>query len=377
MSDLYLTNPANLRRIDNGRCLLCSGDWTLDGIVQLDRHLNFFILPEDVALQIDCGQINTMDTAGAWLLHRILSTLEQQCNQVDINNLKPEHNALLELVEKRLPDIAPPDKPKAPVGFDAVGRVTWDQMLQMYGLLSFLGETFLATMHNILVPFRIRWHALFSNIYTAGFNALPIIGLMSFLIGVVLAYQGGSQLKQYGANILIVDLVGLTLLRELAPMLTAIMVAGRTGSSYTAQIGTMKITDEIDALRTMGISPFELLVVPKLLALIIVLPLLTVFSDIVSIFGSMFVASLTLGVSYTDFIDRFQTVIHVRHYMVGIAKAPVFAVIIALIGCFQGFRVGGGADSVGTQVTISVVQAIFLVIVADAIFSILFNWLGI
>ncbi|OAD19402.1 ABC transporter, permease protein [Candidatus Thiomargarita nelsonii] len=201
--------------------------------------------------------------------------------------------------------------------------------------------------------------------------------MLAFLTGVVLAYQGGSQLSQYGANIFIVDLVGITLLRELAPLLTAIIVAGRSGAAYTAQIGTMRVTDEIDALRTLGIAPMELLVLPKLLALIILMPLLSAFADIVGILGGMLIANFSFGVSVTDFLDRLPEAVSLTNYLVGIGKAPVFAAIIALVGCYQGFQVSGGADSVGKQVTVSVVHAIFLVIVVDALFSILFNWLGI
>ncbi|MFO7640787.1 MAG: ABC transporter permease, partial [Candidatus Competibacteraceae bacterium] len=191
-----------------------------------------------------------------------------------------------------------------------------------------------------------------------------------------IAYQGGEQLKFYGANIFIVELVALTLLRELAPLITAIIVAGRTGSSYTAQIGTMRITEEVDALRTIGIPPMDLLVLPKLLALIIALPLLTVFADIFSVFGGMIVARAFLEVSFTEFLDRFAQVVTLTSFLLGVGKAPVFAAIIALVGCYQGFQVRGGADSVGRHTTISVVQAIFLVIAANALFSVVLGGVG-
>ncbi|NJM13497.1 MAG: ABC transporter permease [Synechococcaceae cyanobacterium SM1_2_3] len=227
-----------------------------------------------------------------------------------------------------------------------------------------------------LHPRRFRWAALFSNIETAGVNALPIIALLSFMLGIVIAYQGGQQLKFYGANIFIVDMVSLTMLRELAPLITAIIVAGRTGSSYTAQIGTMQVTEEVDALRTIGISPMDLLVLPKLLALIIALPLLIVFADALSVFGGMVMARALLEVSFEDFIDRFVLVVTPTSFLLGVGKAPFFAAIIALVGCYQGFQVRGGADSVGRQTTVSVVQSIFMVIAADALFSILLGSVG-
>jgi phospholipid/cholesterol/gamma-HCH transport system permease protein len=194
-------------------------------------------------------------------------------------------------------------------------------------------------------------------------------------MGVVIAYQSADQLQRFGANIFIADMVGLSMLRELSPLLTAIIVAGRSGSAYAAQIGTMKISEEIDALRTIGIRPQELLVQPKIIALVIALPLLTVYADVAGVLGGMLMANSMLDISYGVFLDRLEDALSLSSFLTGIIKAPVFAVIIALIGCFQGFQVSGGADSVGRQTTVSVVQSIFLVIVADALFSIIFNWL--
>ena len=213
------------------------------------------------------------------------------------------------------------------------------------------------------------------NVQLAGFDALPITGLLSFLMGIVIAYQGADQLRRFGANIFVADLVGIAMLRELSPLLTAIIVAGRSGSAFTAQIGTMKVTEEIDALRTVGIVPQELLVLPKLLALMIVLPLLTVYTDVTGVLGGMLMARTQLGLTFQVFFDRLKEAIVLSTYLTGLCKAPVFAAIIALVGCYQGFRTAGSADSVGRQTTISVVQSIFLVIVTDAIFSIVFNLL--
>jgi phospholipid/cholesterol/gamma-HCH transport system permease protein len=192
----------------------------------------------------------------------------------------------------------------------------------------------------------------------------------------VVAYQGADQLRQYGANIFVADLVGLSMLREFAPLMTAIIVAGRSGSAYAAQIGTMAVTEEIDAMRTLGIAPLDMLVLPKLLALMIALPLLTVFADVLGVLGGMLMARAQLGVNFGEFLDRFVLAVSPTAYLVGICKAPVFAAVIAVVGCYQGFRTSGGADSVGRQTTRSVVQGIFLVIVADALFSVAFSALG-
>jgi phospholipid/cholesterol/gamma-HCH transport system permease protein len=215
------------------------------------------------------------------------------------------------------------------------------------------------------------------NIQIGGADALPIIGVTSFLLGVVVAYQGADQLRHYGANIFVVDLVGYSMLREFAPLITAIIIAGRSGSAYAAQIGTMVVTEEVDAMRTLGIDPSELLVLPKLLALVIALPLLTVFADVAGVFGGMVMARSRLGIGFHEFMDRFGTELQGPTLLLGIGKAVVFAFIIAVIGCFHGFRTRGSAESVGRQTTASVVESIFLVIVADALFSVAFSMLDI
>lgn len=223
-------------------------------------------------------------------------------------------------------------------------------------------------------PRSIRWRALLRIVELDGVRALPITGLLTFLVGVVIAYQGAEQLRKFGTNIFIVDLVGISLLREIAPLIVAILIAGRSGSAYAAEIGTMKVTEELDAVRTLGISPMSLLVLPRALALVIALPLLTVYADAVGVFGGMLIALGELNVSFVEFIARFEEAVPVRHFLIGLGKAPFFAAIIALVGCYQGFQIRGGVDDVGRHTTISVVQGIFLVIVFDAICSILLNW---
>ena len=258
---------------------------------------------------------------------------------------------------------------------ERVGKITVEIFNQLVEMLSFVGETAIAIAKSIMQPKRIRWRPILFNIRTAGFDALPIVGLLTFLLGVVVAYQGAAQLRQYGANIFVADLIGLSMLREFAPLITAIIIAGRSGSAYAAQIGTMAVTEEIDAMRTLGISPQEMLVLPKIIALVIALPLLTVFADMLGVFGGMLMARQQLDVGFIEFLDRFVKAVSPTTFMIGVGKAPVFAVIIAIVGCFQGFKTKGGADSVGRQTTRSVVQSIFLVIVADALFSIAFSML--
>ena len=358
-----------------GRCR-CQGDWTLAGVEGLDARLRGARWPTG-GIELDGSGIGAIDTAGALLLLNLIAELERDRGPVRLVALREEHRALLELVrERRASAGALTAAPARPGLLERIGRAVLYHLGNCAAFLAFIGETALALVRLLAHPGRFRWRALFGNIETAGVNALPIIALLAFMMGVVIAYQGGRQLEFYGANIFIVELVALTMLRELAPLITAIIVAGRTGSSYTAQIGTMQVTEEVDALRTIGIPPLDLLVVPKLLALVVALPLLTVFADALSVFGGMVMAQTLLDVSFADFLDRLPKVVTLTSFLLGVGKAPVFAAIIALVGCYQGFRVRGGADSVGRQTTVSVVQSIFLVIAADALFSVVLGGVG-
>ena len=367
---------ASIELVPAAAAVRCSGAWTVRGIAGLERHLPDISWPPGKELALDCSAISALDTSGAWLLHRTIRMLEQQGRSIALAGLRPEFDALFRLITVRAATVEPATVPR--IGLLAnVGHWAWDGMHGMYDMLAFTGESATVLFRSLLRPSRIRWRPILHNLQTAGFEALPITGLLSFLMGIVIAYQGADQLQRFGANIFIADLVGLSMLRELAPLLTAIIVAGRSGSAYAAQIGTMKVTEEIDALRTIGVGMHELLVLPKMIALIIALPLLTVYCDVTGVLGGMLMARSKLDVSFDVFLHRLGDAIHLSSFMTGIAKAPVFAAIIALVGCFQGLQVGGSADSVGRQTTVSVVQSIFLVIVADALFSVVFNWLKI
>lgn len=360
----------------DGSSMRCSGFWIVREIAQLEAHLTRITWPETGDLVFDCSALSALDTSGAWLLQRTVHELEARGQKVMFIGLRPEFDALLHLITSSTirPQTPPPALPNL---LARMGRQSWLGLRGLYGMLSFVGVTAIILMHSLTQPHRIRWRAILRNLQTAGFQALPIVGLLSFLMGLVISYQGADQLQRFGANIFIADLVGLSMLRELSPLLAAIIVAGRSGSSYAAQIGTMKVTEEIDALRTIGVGPTELLVLPKLVALVIALPLLTVYADITGVFGGMIMARSKLDVSFDVFLDRLGDAVSLSSFLTGIGKAPVFAAIIALVGCYQGFQVTGSADSVGRQTTMSVVQAIFLVILSDALFSIVFNWLKI
>jgi phospholipid/cholesterol/gamma-HCH transport system permease protein len=368
------TAPAAVRQ--DSRQYRCEGDWTLDGIEALEARLRGIAWPAD-EVRLDGSGIDAIDTTGALRLLGLVAELERDGRRVHLIQFRKEHQALLDLVrERRASAGAAPPPPRTWNRLEILGRRAAFHAIHAIEFLAFVGEAAMALGRLTLHPGRFRWRALFGNIETAGVKALPIVGLLAFMMGLVIAYQGGQQLSVYGANIFIVELVSLTMLRELAPLITAIIVAGRTGSAYTAQIGTMQVTEEVDALRTIGIPPMDLLVLPKLLALTVALPLLTVFADILSVFGGMVMARTLLDVSFGDFLDRFPQVVTPVSFLMGVGKAPVFAAIIALVGCYQGFRVRGGADSVGRQTTVSVVQSIFAVIAADALFSVILGGVG-
>ncbi|HJX16771.1 MAG TPA: MlaE family lipid ABC transporter permease subunit [Acidiferrobacterales bacterium] len=352
----------------------CAGAWTVQGVAPVEQRLTALSLPPASELVFDISAVSALDTAGAWLLHRTIRAVEQRGTTTRISGLKPEFDTLLQLIAARAEVVQPVEPVKAGL-LASIGLQAWRSLFGFSGMLAFIGESAVTFLRSLIQPRRIRWRPVLHNLQTAGFEALPITGLLSFLMGVVIAYQGADQLQRFGANIFIADLVGLSMLRELSPLLTAIIVAGRSGSAYAAQIGTMKINEEIDALRTIGIGPQELLVQPKIVALVIALPLLTVYADVAGVLGGMLMANSMLDISYRVFLDRLEDALSLSSFLTGIIKAPVFAVIIALVGCYQGFQASGSADSVGRQTTVSVVQSIFLVIVADALFSVIFNWL--
>ena len=349
------------------------GPWTLRYLPDLERAVALLPQPRLGELIFDAGRITAMDTGGAVVLHRTVMQFRQQGRQVSVEGLRAEFAELLRMVSANWDRVErlPAAKPGWP---ERVGRFLEERAQQAVQGLGFIGESTVGVWRLLKRPSLIRWRALLRSLELDGFNALPITGLLAFLIGVVISYQGAEQLRKFGTNIFVVDLVGISLLREISPLIVAILIAGRSGSAYAAQIGTMKVTEELDAVRTLGLSPTQLLVLPRVFALMLALPLLTVYADGLGVFGGMLIASSQLHVSFTEFVSRFEEAVAVRHFLIGIGKAPFFAIIIALVGCYQGFQIRGGVDDVGRHTTASVVQSIFLVIVFDALCSILLNW---
>ncbi|WP_119301391.1 ABC transporter permease [Dongia deserti] len=360
----------------DGAVLQAGGAWTVEYAADLDRQVES--LPKESAAQVlDLTEIDAIDTAGAWLLARASGQGEGQ--EIPWRNLAPEFQPLAERVLTAGPKVTP-ERPRARTITDwvaDVGAGVEEVLAESLNLVAFFGEFVLATGRVIANPRRFRWVSLLVHIEQTGINALPIVGLISFLVGVVLAYQGADQLRQFNAQFLTVNMVGISVLREMGILLTAIVVAGRSGSAFTAQIGTMQVSEEVDALRTMGLDPMEVLVLPRVTALIITLPILTFFADLMGLFGGGIMYSVLVDQTFGQYVTRLNDVITPTMFWVGMVKAPVFAILIALVGCFEGLRVTGSAESVGKMTTRAVVEGIFLVIIFDALFSVLFSILSI
>jgi phospholipid/cholesterol/gamma-HCH transport system permease protein len=329
---------------------------------------------------IDLTAVGLLDTMAALVVVRLGRRIEATGASVDIRVADSAHRSLLEQVEQAL--VAPPPRRRMNVltgNLEQVGRWAVKVTTDTRDLLGFFGELCVVLLRILRHPRRLRFVSMVANMQAVGLNAVPIVGLLSFLIGVVLAYQGADQLRRFGAEVFTVNLLTISVLREIGILMTAIIIAGRSGSSFTAQIGTMKINQEVDAMRTMGLDPMELLVVPRVLALMLTLPLLGFYADMMGLLGGALMCRINLGIGFDAFLVQMNQVlvIYDTSLWVGLAKAPVFAMVIALVGCFHGLEVSGSAESVGQRTTISVVQAIFIVIVLDAIFSIVFSALQI
>jgi phospholipid/cholesterol/gamma-HCH transport system permease protein len=361
--------------------LRAEGRWLVANAAELDSHLHALDLPTGRQVMLDLAGIERLDTAGAWLLLRTEHALSARGNTVALENVQPSFAPLLEQVRARgvtspIPHPIPPHHTL--VGFVArIGEITLAILHRAYSMLGFGGIVSATIADLFRRPGRLRLTATLVQMEQTGLNAMPIVGLLSFLIGVVMAYQGADQLRRFGAEIYTVNLLGVAILRELGVLLAAIIIAGRSGSAFTAQIGTMQVNQEIDALRTLGLDPVEVLVLPRVFGLVLTLPLLVFFADAMGLIGGGLMTWASLGISIPRFLDQLRGAISEWTLWVGVIKAPFFAAIIAMIGCYEGFNVTGSADSVGRLTTQSVVESIFVVIVADAAFSVLFSFLKI
>jgi phospholipid/cholesterol/gamma-HCH transport system permease protein len=353
--------------------LICQGQWNIDNLVPIKKALENIVLPNKSKITIDGQTINTMDSAGAWLLTKWMTKLSAKKLQLQLHNFSDQHKKLLAYSNEKQATSESIPKIKI-LGWRArLGKYAIEQTQECYEFINFVGKLFFESLRILSNPKLWHWNTIASTINNTGTSALPIVALLSFMIGIVISYQMGDQLRNYGANMFIVNLLGLSVLREFGPLLTAILVAGRTGSAFTAQLGMMKINQEIDSLNTMGITPAEILLLPRILALFVVVPLLTIWADIFGVFGGMLMAKNMFSITWTEFLRQFQHEIPYRTLFIGLGKAPIFALVIASVACFQGMKVGGSAENVGARTTRSVVLSIFFIIIIDAILSVIFS----
>lgn len=368
------------------RLIVFTGSWTKNTIGKIENQARIFarrLIPLSYRdeLVFDLTQVKDIDVSGAYFISYIMGNNPKECTSI-FGSIKGEDTKTYKLVKgvllSKIDDV---DEPEKYSGIALFGKNTLEKLNEMrqelISTIAFIGETMFCFVHSITTPEKIRWVQVVAIAESAGFNAIPIVMTLTFFIGAVVTFMGAQTLKSFGATIFAVDLLGISILREFAVLITAIILAGRSDSAFTAQIGSMKMTQEIDAMQTIGLRPMEILVVPRVLALLGMTPILTFFAILAGLIGGGLVCVTALHISPILFLSRLQENVGVNHFWTGIAKAPVFAFIIAIIGCRQGLLVENDVISLGQKTTASVVQAIFMVIVVDAIFAMIYQELNI
>lgn len=355
------------------------GEWQALYMNQIEPILQSLHLSHIKHCDINLAAIDTIDTTGIYRIRAFLKQLEEEHISFECINKTKEFKNLEDQLEavNIIPTETVSQQNSILPWLKGLGQLSVTMIKNIIAIIAFLGQVVLTIGHTIKNPKRIRMISLMVFIERSGLQALPIVGIISFLIGIVLVHQGAFQLKRFGAEIYAVDLLAVSMLREVGILLTAIVVAGRSGSAFAAQIGTMKLNQEIEVMKTLGLNPIEVLVLPRLFALMIALPLLAFYADIMGLLGGGFIATFVIGLSFDHFLAQLQQAFSLWSFWIGIIKAPVFAFIVALIGCYEGLQVSQGAESVGLRTTQAVVKGIFLVIIFNAAFSVLFTYIGI
>jgi phospholipid/cholesterol/gamma-HCH transport system permease protein len=350
------------------------GAWGIDNIAQIERELTETTATVPAHVRIVSRDIERFDLSGAWLLRARLEELRAKGAQVDFDSVPPHFQFMDEIEERERAAVRPQTSNGGTLNSSvaAIGRVVVRHVIESERALGFFGRYIVTGVR----AFR-RWHSLrvpsiARHVYETGIQAIPIVALIAFLISVIVAYLGAQQLRQFGADIFTVDLVTIGVLREMGVLLTSVIVAGRSGSAFAAEIGVMKLNEEVDALESMGMNSFEVLVLPRVLGLVIALPLLTVLADAMGLAGGALLSRFLLHIPFEQFVDRAQDALSPTTFWSGLVKAPVFAALIALTGTYRGLQVRDSSRELGRLTTVAVVQAIFLVIFADAIFAIIF-----
>jgi phospholipid/cholesterol/gamma-HCH transport system permease protein len=373
--------PTDLLALESsaqGATLALRGDWRLDNIDAVEtalEELGRYAPAAATALAVDFSGLKSLDLAAAWLLARRFEALQVQGAKVVLPSKVPEPFSFIAEITRETvqpPSSAAEELPFIARSINVIGRESVAQLHEARDALAYFGRTVgtgvraLTSVRSLHLPSVVR------QVYETGILAVPIVSLIAFLISVIVAYLGADQLRQFGADIFTVDLVAVAVLRELGVLLTAIIVAGRSGSAFAAEIGVMKLNDEVDALKSIGVNPFEVLVLPRLIGLVIALPLLTIIADLMGLAGGAVLTSLQLDIPFSQFLQRMQDILAPTTFWAGLVKAPVFAMLIALVGTYRGMQVRNSSRELGRLTTVAVVQSIFLVIFADAIFAVVF-----
>jgi phospholipid/cholesterol/gamma-HCH transport system permease protein len=365
-----------VQRHDGQSLLHLGGEWRLNRLRLLSEQLAN-VLPRGAGQAapqgIDGSALQHIDTAAALLLLNVLADAGTDLTRLQLHGFDPRHGRIVEVVRSRFADTAVDASRRPLAALGRLGKAAADLGTLLLGHVEFFGRTLTEIGHALLKPRLLRLHELFAQLGQVGVNAIPVVALVTFLIGVVMAYMLGLQAEKYGANIFVVDGVALGITREFSPLIVATIVAGRSGAAFTAQLGTMKLTEEIDAIRTLGLDAAQVLVVPRVLALVLTLPLLVFVGDVAGLAGAMMMSNATLDITPQVFINRLHVALSPRHYVIGLVKAPVFALFIAIIGCRMGLSVSRDTRSIGINTTSTVVQGIVAVILLDAIFAVIFQ----
>jgi phospholipid/cholesterol/gamma-HCH transport system permease protein len=350
------------------------GDWVIENVAEIERSLAG-VPVQAREISLSAAGVRTLDLSGAWLLRGWFDRLKTTGTSLQFNGTLPSHFAFIEELLER-PDGSAPVVPREPISLATalawVGRFSHERAEGVIDALGYLGRFVVSSLRSFRSAHHLRVPSIARHVYETGIQAIPIVGLIAFLISVIVAYLGAQQLRTFGADIFTVDLVAISVLRELGVLLTSIIVAGRSGSAFAAEIGVMRLNDEIDALESMGVDYFEVLVLPRVIGLVIALPLLTIVADAMGLAGGAVLSKWLLDISLTQFIPRVQEALSPTTFWAGLIKAPVFAILIAMVGTLRGMQVRDSSRELGRLTTIAVVQSIFLVIFADAIFAVVY-----
>ena len=354
--------------------LRLSGGWSIDNIEEVEAAVREIHSAGARKLVVDCSGMQALDLSGAWLLRRELDAARAAGAQIRFTGEPPSHFRFIDEMSerKRTP---PPEQGESVTlkhGLAWIGRRAVQQAIQARDAVGYFGRLSITLARSLRSVRHLRLPSITRHVYETGIQAIPIVSLIAFLISVIVAYLGAQQLQQFGAEIYTVDLVAISVLREMGVLLTAIIVAGRSGSAFAAEIGVMRLNEEVDALQSMGVDHFEVLVLPRIIGLVIALPLLTIIADAMGLAGGALLSSLLLDISLTQFIPRVQAALAPTTFWAGLLKAPVFALLIAMVGSYRGMQVRDSSRELGRLTTVAVVQSIFLVIFADAVFAVVY-----